>query len=205
MSQPELDPAFVVTTGGIHRKVLHRIYWRGQDPLSPSVARVNRYDCDPSLPLPSQFGILYLAFDLETCWMETIVRSNMVRPAGASIGVPLAKMTDRWACEVSVSEQLRLAEFSDEPLIHLGDCASNIMGDSYDRTSRWSQLLYAHANPAVDGIHYRSRFKSEQFCIALFDRAIASRGLVVHNERSIDPASSAEAQSILRKYNVVPT
>nr|WP_312379214.1 RES family NAD+ phosphorylase [Delftia acidovorans] len=97
-----------------------------------------------------------------------------------------------------------LAQFSDEPLIDLGDCASNIMGDSYLRTRHWSQLLHAHKHPADDGIRYRSRFHSGQFCIALFDRAIRPRGLTVANPRSIDPASSLEAQSIMRRFKVVP-
>lgn len=98
-----------------------------------------------------------------------------------------------------------LANFADEPLIDLGDCASSIMRDSYLRTREWSALLHAHANPNVDGLRYRSRFRSGEFCIALFERAIVARGLTFTNARSVDPATSAEAQSIMRRYTVVPT
>ena len=54
-------------------------------------------------------------------------------------------------------------------------------------------------------IHYRSRFKTDPFCAALFERAIAARQLSVHNARSVDRATSAKAQSIMRRFNVVPT
>jgi hypothetical protein len=113
-------------------------------------------------------------------------------------------MTARWACEISSRDPLVLAQFADEPLIDLGDCASNVMEDSYLRTWEWSALLHAHANPQVDGLRYRSRFKSGQFCVALFERAISSKGLTVSNARSVDPMTSTEAQSIMRRYRVVP-
>lgn len=205
MTAPVLDPSFRLSTEDLTRRTMHRIYWRGNDPLAASVAGNNRYDCSPTLAIAARYGVLYFAFDLETCWMETVVRANMVRPAGTDIGIPRHKMTDRWACEVVATQTVTLARFADEPLIDLGDCASNIMGDGYDRTSEWSQLLQAHANPLVDGIHYRSRFKTDQFCVALFERAIAARHLGVHNARSVDPATSAEAQSIMRRFHVIPT
>ena len=206
MSQPppRLDSGFELAVERLTRTTLHRVYWAGRDPLETSVARGNRYDC-PSTPAPSkQFGVLYLAYDLSTCWMETIVRSNMVRPAGADIPIPAATITNRRACEITSARSLLLAQFSDEPLVDLGDCASNIMGDSYLRTKRWSQLLHAHENPEIDGIRYRSRFNSGQFCIALFDRAVLPRGLTAAHSRSIDPRTSLEAQSIMRRHRVVP-
>lgn len=201
---PLLDPGFKLAIETATRQTFHRVYWARQDPLKPSVAADNRYDCPSILPVGAQFGVLYLGYDLSTCWMETIVRHNMIRPAGTDIAIPRAKMTDRWACEISLRDPLTLAQFADEPLIDLGDCASNVMEDSTLRTRAWSALLHAHANPAVDGLRYRSRFKTSHFCVALFDRAISSRGLAITNARSIDPATSSEAQSIMRRYRVVP-
>lgn len=201
---PILDPAFSLALETVPRETFHRVYWSSQDPLGPSTAGNNRYDCPSSLPATDQFGVLYLGYDLPTCWMETVVRENMIRPAGTAIQVPQARMADRWACEISSRDALVLAHFADEPLIDLGDSASNIMGDSYLRTKLWSALLHAHTNPLVDGLRYRSRFRSGQFCIALFERAITLRGLMVANSRSINPATSQETQSIMRRYNVVP-
>lgn len=203
-SLPSLDPAFTLGIETVTRTTLHRIYWPTQDPLKASVAGNNRYDCSAVLADKDKFGVLYFAFDLETCWMETVVRQNMVRAAGSSIPIPAASMSGRWACEVSASEPLVLARFADVPLIDLGDCASNIMGDSYMRTQLWSQLLHAHANPEVDGLHYRSRYSTDRFCVALFERAVKPRGLVVNGKRSIDPATSTEVQSIMRRYKVLP-
>lgn len=203
---PALDAGFRLDIEIVTRAVLHRVFWRGQDPLRPSVAGSNRYDCPgASAKVDEAFGVLYLGFDLDTCWMETVVRTNVVRPAGTDIAIPMAKMADRWACEVTASEPLVLARFADTALVHLGESASNIMADSYLRTQAWARLLHAHALPQVDGILYRSRFMSDRFCIALFDRAIGPRGLRVHHLRSLHPATSAEAQAVLRRYNVVPT
>jgi hypothetical protein len=201
---PSLGAGFQLDIETVTRTTLHRIYWPSQDPLAPSVAGDNRYDCAGGLAPADRFGVLYLAFDLETCWMETVVRANVVRPAGSDIPVPMSKLRGRWACEVSAAAPLVLARFADTPLIDLGECASNIMADSYLRTQRWAQLLHAHSLPQVDGIWYRSRFKTDCFCVALFDRAISTRGLSLNHQRSIDPPTSAEAQSIMRRYKVVP-
>lgn len=203
MTLPKLEPGFELDTEPLVRARLQRVYWPTQDPLRASVAQDNRYDCPSFFPSLKQFGVLYLAFDLETCWMETVVRQNMIRPAGQPIPVPLAKL-GRWACEVTSEQSLRLARFADVPLIDLGECASNIMSNSYARTKRWSAMMHAHGNPEVDGLYYRSRYKSDRFCVALFDRAIKQRGLMVRNARDIDPAKSTETQSIMQRYRVVP-
>ena len=157
---PQLDADFLLDYEPVTRTTLHRVYRPRQSssmpaPLVPSVGRNNRYDCPTGLMAEEQFGVVYFAFDLETCWMEAVVRANMVRPAGTPILVPIERLTGRWACEVTFEQTLRLARFADAPLIDLGECASNIMADSYLRTHRWSQRLHAHRNPEVDGIHYR--------------------------------------------------
>lgn len=187
------------------RERFHRVYWKGRDPLDPSVAGMNRYDCTPALPPVQQFGVLYLAMDLETCWLEAVVRDSVVRPAGDPIEIPAKKMTDRWACEMLLEAEVTVANFSDRSLVDLGETASNVMADSYVRTQRWSELLYAHNLSQVDGIRYRSRFKTSEFCIALFNRGITKAKLKVQNPRSIDPATSAEIQSVMSRYGVVPT
>lgn len=201
-SAPLLDAGFRLDVVTLVRPSFQRVYWQDADPLEPSVMRANRYDCPAGTADP--FGVLYLGFDLDTCWMETVVRGTVVRPAGTDIRIPAAKMTHRWACEVTASRPLTLARFADDALVHLGECASNIMADGYLRTQVWAALLHAHANPVVDGIQYRSRFMSDRFCVALFDRAIAACGLTSHHERSINPAISTEAQAIMRRYQVVP-
>ena len=201
---PALPGGFVLAAFTLPRARVHRIYWKAKDPLVQAVCGGNRYDCPPTVPKAHQFGVLYLGYDVETCWMETVVRDAIVRPAGTPLRIQNTRMTDRWACEVQVAGTLTLANFADESLLDLGESASNILGNSYLRTSTWSQLLHAHTNPAVDGIHYRSRFKSGEFCIALFDRGIAKGNLTVTNARAIDPATSAEIQSIMKRFNVVP-
>lgn len=206
---PALDPGFRLDIEILTRASMHRVYWDSANPLTPrrtdpaGIRPGSRYDCPAGVADP--FGVLYLGFDLDTCWMETVVRGSVVRPAGTGILIPEAALTRRWACEVTASEPLVLARFADTALVHLGESASNIMADSYLRTQAWAHLLHAHALPQVDGLLYRSRFMSDRFCIALFDRAIEARGLRVHHQRSFHPATSAEAQAIMRRYNVVPT
>lgn len=81
-SRPELDPGFELAIGYLPRVTMHRVYWSGQDPLASSIARSNRYDGPPRLAASRQFGVLYLGYDLSTCWMEAVVRINMVRRCG---------------------------------------------------------------------------------------------------------------------------
>ena len=201
---PALPGTFVLDSFTLPRARLHRVYWNTQVPLTCATDASNRYDCPAIVPKLNRFGVLYLAYELETCWLETVVRNALVRPAGDPIRIPAAKMTNRWACEVHVAGTLNIAKFADESLVDLGESASNIMGESYLRTQTWSNLLHAHANPEVDGLQYRSRFKSGEFCIALFDRAIAKGKLTLANERSIDPATSREMQSTIKRFNVIP-
>jgi hypothetical protein len=54
--RPELDPGFDLATERLTRTTLHRVYWSGQDPLAPSIARNNRYDCASRLAASKQFG-----------------------------------------------------------------------------------------------------------------------------------------------------
>ena len=201
---PGLPGTFALDTFTLSRGILHRIYWKGQDPLLPATDGKNRYDCPLIVPKANRFGVLYLGYRFETCWMETVVRESIIRPAGDPLRIRADNMTDRWACEVQVAGTLTIANFADEALLDLGESASNIMGDGYPRTQTWSKLLLAHANPEVDGIQYRSRFKSGDFCIALFDRGIARGNLTLSNERSIDPASSQQIQSIMTRFKVIP-
>jgi hypothetical protein len=186
----------------ISRALFHRVYWKGNDPLTPPAGGTNRYDCTPKASPP--FRVLYLGFDLETCWLEAVIRHSIVRPAGDPIEVPIARMTNRWACQMQLQGEIILAEFADTSLVDLGDTASNLMADSYIRTQRWSELVYAHTLPQVDGLKYRSRFKTSEFCIALFDRGIAKANLSVQHARSINPATSGEIQALMGRHQVVP-
>jgi hypothetical protein len=202
-SPPTLPASFQVDVVTVSRARLHRVYWKGQDPLATKVQGDSRYDCPKYVAAADAFGVLYLGYEFETCWLETVVRDALVRPAGAPIPIPAAKMADRFACEVHVNGSLTLATFRDESLLFLGESASNIMGDKYLRTKEWARLLHEHGNPQVDGLQFRSRFKSNELCIALFDRGIKNGKLTLANQRSIDPATSAEMQSVLRSFNVV--
>jgi hypothetical protein len=199
---PSLPAGFSVDVVSFSKARLHRVYWKGANPLMPRVKGHNRYDCPSYVPAADEFGVLYLGEELETCWLETVVRDALVRPAGAPIPIPAAKMTDRWACEVHVAGPLKLATFRDESLLFLGESASNIMGDKYLRTQEWARLLHAHGKPKVDGLQYRSRFKSNELCVALFDRGIKNGKLTVSNQRSLDPASSLEMQAVIKHFNV---
>ena len=203
-SPPSLPSPFQVDVVTVTRARLHRVYWKGNNPLDPAVKGNNRYDCPAHVPAANEFGVLYLGYEAETCWLETVVRDAVVRPAGAPIPIKASKMTARWACEVHVQGTLTLATFRDEYLLDLGESASNIMGDQYLRTREWSRLLHEHRTPQLDGLQYRSRFKSNELCIALFGRGVTNGKLSVANARSIDPASSSEIQAILKRFNVVP-
>lgn len=201
---PALPAHFELPTKTLKSPVLHRVYWDGVNPLASSVGKVgNRYDCLP--PPAPQFGVLYTGETLEACWLETVLRKKLVRTAGDSIKLSRKDVAARMACEIHVTGDLRLVDFSDFGLLSLGEIASNTMSDDYDRTHMWSHLLQAHTLPDVAGIRYRSRIKNNVFCLAIFDRAFTkSRGLgfSVKRQRSMDPTTSIEALRILNRYNV---
>ncbi|MDM0032844.1 RES domain-containing protein [Variovorax sp. J22P271] len=113
-SPPSLPSPFQVDVVTVTRARLHRVYWNGKDPLDPAVKGNNRYDCPAHVPAANEFGVLYLGYEAETCWLETVVRDAVVRPAGAPIPIKASKMTARWACEVLVQGTLTLATFRDE-------------------------------------------------------------------------------------------
>lgn len=199
---PSLPSTFVVPTKVLKDPVLHRVYWQGRDPMLASVGAVgNRYDClQPPAP---QYGVLYVGESLDACWLETVFRKKLVRTAGTSIRLNYAEVATRRACEIRVRGELRVVDFTDLGLLSLGDIASNVMADDYDRTHMWSQLLHAHGLPAAHGIRYRSRLRPGAFCIAIFERAMAkASGLdfKVTRDRSMNPTASAEALRILKRY-----
>ena len=111
-------------------------------------------------------------------------------------------MAARKACKVTFRQPLKLARVLDQSLVHLGDSASNVMGDSYHRTQAWSTLLHAHNKPQVDGILYRSRFDSGKLCVALFERALTARSAAYARNRSIDPRFSLESQAFMHRWNI---
>lgn len=138
---------------------LHRVYWNTQLPLACATDAINRYDCPGIVPKHNRFGVLCLAYEFETCWLETVVRNALVRPAGDPIRMPAAKMTNRWACEVHVAVTLTIAKSADESLVDLGESASNIMGEGYLRTQTWSNLLHTHANDPATSLEMQSTIK----------------------------------------------
>lgn len=201
---PALPSSFELPTKILKSPVLHRVYWEGVDALAPSVGTMgNRYDCLP--PPAPQFGVLYTAETLEACWLETVLRKRLVRPAGKAIKLNTKDVAARMACEIHVTGDLRVVDFTDFGLLSLGEIASNTMSDDYERTHIWAQLLHAHSLPEVSAIRYRSRIKNNVFCLAIFDRAFTrSSGLSfsVKRQRSMDPTRSVEALRILNRYNV---
>ena len=140
---PGLPGTFALDTFTLSRGILHRIYWKGQDPLLPATDGKNRYDCPLIVPKANRFGVLYLGYQFETCWMETVVRESIIRPAGDPLRIRADNMTDRWACEVQVAGTLTIANFADEALLDLGESASNIMGDGYRGCTPKSQKISA--------------------------------------------------------------
>lgn len=183
--------------------LIYRVYSKKRPkPLEFSTCRRNRYDCPEHKPM--SFGVIYAAYNIETCWMETVVRGNMVRPAGEKILIPEADIINRGLCEIYIKSRLKIAHFFDEKLIHLGESASNIMAEEYERTREWAYILYAHKNPEIDGFQYRSRFSSGEMCLVIFDRAFFNDKLALINTKDLDPSICEETQEIIEKYNISP-
>lgn len=82
------------------------------------------------------------------------------------------------------TRSLRLVELHGPGLAWFGITAAQAAADigpalTYEATQRITAIV--HGETDLDGIQYRSRFDSDELCVALFDRA--DRALALETER----------------------
>lgn len=158
---PERLPVAEVEAG----KVLWRVHprefdavWFGPESWDPPKYRFDA----PS----GEYRVCYLGGSLDVAVAETLLRTPGPRRVVAE-----ADLKARSASPVPVgAEPLRLAWFHGPGLQRLGIPADVAHSHPYDVCRRIALAIWAHAD-AVDGLRYRSRWDSDELCVALFDRA----------------------------------
>ncbi|WP_169531210.1 RES family NAD+ phosphorylase [Azotobacter chroococcum] len=127
----------------------------------------NRFDC-PS----KSFGVMYAAYDLATCFVETITRENNRNPLYQR-GIAVSDTKDiqtRCVVKLNGSRQLKLVDMTDITLYRLGAEAGEFNSLDYCATTQqWSSAIFQRPED-VDGIYYRSRFLNDRMAVAIFER-----------------------------------
>ena len=118
------------------------------------------------------FGVIYAAFDLSTCFAETITREGNRSPLH-NCGIPVSDAADvqtRFVATLQCQRPLKLANMTDAGLYAVGAEAGEFNSVDYPATTQlWAQEIYSRPE-MVDGIFYRSRFLNGRIAVAIFDR-----------------------------------
>ena len=128
-----------------------------------------RFDCPVG---KGPFGVTYAAFDLATCFAETITRETNRKPLWNG-GIAVSESGDvqpRFVAQLQATRQMRLADVTDVGLYGLGAEAGEFNSVDYVQHSQpWSFEIFGRSE-SVDGLIYRSRFLNTRSAVAIFDR-----------------------------------
>lgn len=117
------------------------------------------------------YGVLYLGRTLVGPFAETVLR----RPWDHE--VTWSRVKQKRSATFVTARPLRLARLHGPGLAWFGVTAAQAAADidpagprmAYEVTQQLSAIV--HRDTGLDGIQYRSRFDSDELCVALFDRA----------------------------------
>jgi hypothetical protein len=152
-------------------------------PVHYGTSATKRFDCPKGA---GSFGVAYAAFDLATCFAETIVREGNRKPLLRG-GIPVSESAEihpRFVAHLRASRLLRLADMTDLGLYALGAEAGEFNSVDYAlHTQPWALEIHSRGEQ-VDGLLYRSRFLNGRTAVAIFDRGGMSVSL---DARSVTP------------------
>ena len=148
---------------------LLRLAWK--DPGSHLAFRASaRFRFDST---DGSFGVTYAAFDLETSFVETILRDKPASPTGPTVMLDYVELRDRRVINLDTAgadRALHLVKLYDEGLAAVGTDNRLSSVNDYAATQRWAKVLHDHPR-APDGLIYMSRYLGARRSVVLFDRA----------------------------------
>jgi hypothetical protein len=163
-----------------------RSHAAGRGPLFFDRTGTNRFDAPTQ-----QYGVLYLATDIQGAFIETFGRQLGVRY------VTSARLAARSLTRVTASRPLRLVDLTGPGLAQIG-ADSRLATESYSLSQQWALAFHQHRDEP-DGLLYRSRHDPSQLCAAIFDRA--ADALTATSFGSLaDPANVALLADLLDTY-----
>lgn len=147
------------------------------------------------------YGVLYLGRSLVGPFAETLLR----RPSDRE--VTWSRIAQKRSATFVTTRPLRLAKIHGPGLAWFGVTASQAASDTdpaaptlaYETTQRISAIV--HNETGLDGIQYRSRFDSDELCIALFDRA--SDAVALQAERQLFDKGWVERTLAARNFRLI--
>jgi hypothetical protein len=150
------------------------------NPLSFGRLALNRFDAPASLDEVTRYGVMYAAFDVATCFAETVTRETNKQPflnGGIAVSESM-QIAPRFVARLSSKTLLRVADVTDIGLYIMGAESGLFNSPNYPVTTQpWSMAI--HSRPEqVDGLLYRSRFLNGRRAVAIFDRGAHRIGLV---------------------------
>jgi hypothetical protein len=145
--------------------VWRRMYeTRFPDPLGwgPGLSRF-------SDPTGRAHGVVYLGASASVAFVETTLR-DAADGRGDDFVLDQAEIDKRSPASIRVRDPLRLVDLTQNARLRMG-VPSDVVGASDQTLARaWSAGFHGHGDKP-DGVYYGSRL-NEQFCIALYDRAL---------------------------------
>jgi hypothetical protein len=120
----------------------------------------------------ASFGVVYAALDLETAFVETIVRDRPGSPTGPAIMLDYAELADRRVVVLdthAADRPLRLVKLYEDGLATIGTDNRISTADDYAATRPWAKALYDHPE-TPDGLIYLSRYLGNRRSVVLFER-----------------------------------
>src|ERR1019366_3172438 len=120
------------------------------------------------------FGVFYAALDLETAFVESIVRAKAhPLPAGEPLIIDFTTLASRHVVTLAAGSPARLLHLAElyGPGLSAARTDNRIATvDDYGTTQRWAKAFHAHPEN-IDGIVYMSRYLGNRRSVVLFDRA----------------------------------
>lgn len=177
-------------------EVFFRMYWDlngNREPLGYGRSLSRFSDPEPD----HRFEPVYLAEDLETAFVETVVRLSRV--GQDAVFVDEFALTCLRVARIFISRPLQLIDLTAGALVQ-ASLHPNITGAADHAPGRELATL-VHEGTSLDGLLYHS-FLTHTPCLALFDRALGKLHAAPH-ENFLGPGFIAEAESLLEAYGVV--
>lgn len=174
MPRPEL-PARTLPAGELLQHVSRQRY--AGTPLYFGRSGENRYD-----DREGRYGVLYLAFELDTGLMETVFRDHQWHRR-VRRSVTLSEVRARMVRLVGLLQPLHLADFTAPGAMAaaLGLNLTQLTSRHYLHTQRASARVHADhdaTGPRFDGLLYPSRNNHPGVCVAVFERAAPKLAVV---------------------------
>lgn len=147
---------------------LVRLAWN--DPRSHLPFRTDaRYRFDAP---DGSFGVVYAAFDLDTAFVESVLRDKPARAKAGGVILDYGELRDRRVIALdthAADRPLHLVKLYDDGLVALRTDNRISSVDAYDVTRAWAKALHDHPS-APDGLVYLSRYLGSRRSVVLFDR-----------------------------------